>query len=170
MKTLQVKSFLSRGFMNNPLDIMWSSTIDDFINNDNYFDQPDAEIQEFEDYFKLTLQVPGYGKKDLNVNISDNVLYIKGEKQIPLEDYNGKTKYFDTVSFTKTFMIPKNIMAEKTKAKCKNGLLSITLFKEKDKKIIPIKGENKINHVEGHKSWFRGLVENVKNIKWLKKL
>jgi HSP20 family protein len=153
--------------MNNPLDVVWSSTVEDFINNDNYFDQPDGEIEEYEDYYKLTLEVPGYSRKDLNVSLVDDVLHIKGEKQVPVKDYNGTTKYFDTVSFTKTFRIPDHIKSEKTKAKCKNGLLSITFYKEKDKKIIRIRGENESGNSKEQKDWLKGFVDYVKNIKWI---
>jgi HSP20 family protein len=65
------------------------------------------------DEIRLTLEMPGLNKEDIQVNISDKSIRVKGE--------NENRKYMRSYSF------PRSLDPEKTKASFNNGILELKL-------------------------------------------
>lgn len=102
--------------------------------NDNNFDSnwmPDANIKEDKKEFVVELSVPGYEKKDIHVEVNNNVLRISGEREDQLneETENYTCREFSYGSFTRSFQLPETIKEEKITAQCNNGILSVELPK-----------------------------------------
>ena len=51
---------------------------------------PEVDVKESDNFFTLTADIPGLTKKDVNLNVSDNVLSISGERKV--EDEKEKTE------------------------------------------------------------------------------
>ena len=73
---------------------------------------------------KITAELPGMEEKDIEVNVSDDVLTIKGEKKEgKKKDYYVSERYG---SFQRSFHIPDSVDANKIEASFNNGLLTVT--------------------------------------------
>jgi HSP20 family protein len=97
---------------------------------------PAVNIKENEKSFMLELAVPGMDKKDLKIDINEDVLTIasesKNEKEEEKDGY--KRKEFSYSSFCRSFYIPENVNREKIVASCKDGILNLELPKMEEEK------------------------------------
>jgi HSP20 family protein len=99
---------------------------------------PAVNLHEDEKNYTLELAVPGIEKKDLKIDINEDVLTISSEiKNEAEESRNGyKRKEFSYSSFSRSFYIPENVNRDMIEANYKDGILSVALPKqemEKDK-------------------------------------
>ena len=80
---------------------------------------------------QITAELPGMEENDIEVNVYDDVLTIKGEKKEAKEekkkDHYVSERHYG--SFHRSFHIPDSIDANKIEAIFKNGLLTVTLPK-----------------------------------------
>jgi HSP20 family protein len=93
---------------------------------------PAANIKEEEKEFQIELAIPGFTKRDVHVNLDENVLQIFGETEEKSEkdDENYARKEFSYNSFKRSFVIPDSIDKDKIEAECKEGILRIMLPKK----------------------------------------
>jgi HSP20 family protein len=104
--------------------------------NSQHNSVPAVNIREDEKNYNLELAVPGMDKKDLKIDINDDVLTISSElKNKNEEERNGyKRKEFSYSSFARTFYIPENVNREKIEAGYKDGVLTVSLPKQEEDK------------------------------------
>jgi HSP20 family protein len=97
---------------------------------------PAVNIREDEKRFTLDLALPGIDKKDLKIEINDDLLTISSEKTQEQEENseNYKRKEFSYTSFCRSFYLPDNINKEKIEAGYKDGVLTVNLPKEEEDK------------------------------------
>ena len=97
---------------------------------------PSVNIREDDKKYSLELAVPGIDKKDLKIDINEDVLTIasetKNESEEKREGY--KRKEFSYSSFCRSFYIPENVEREKIEASYKDGILSVSLPKQEEEK------------------------------------
>jgi len=95
-------------------------------------DIPAVNIIEEEKQFVLELAVPGMKKEDFKINLENQVLTIskeeKEEKEEKKENYSRREFYFN--SFSRSFSLPKIVVADKIKADYKDGILMLSLPKD----------------------------------------
>ncbi len=100
---------------------------------------PAVNIRESEKDFTLELAVPGMDKKDLKIDINEDVLTISSETKNEVEENQDgyKRKEFSYSSFCRSFYLPDNVNREKIGASYKDGILSVELPKmEEDRSKI----------------------------------
>lgn len=97
---------------------------------------PAVNIKEDEKHFVLDLAIPGMDKKDLNIDINEDVLTISSEtkNEATSEGDGYKKKEFNYSSFCRSFYIPENVNREKIEASYKDGILTISLPKMEEEK------------------------------------
>lgn len=97
---------------------------------------PAVNVKEDEKKFELDLAVPGIDKKELKIDINEDVLTISSEtKNESEENKDGyKRKEFSYSSFCRSFQIPENVSKDKIEANYKDGVLSVTLPKNEEEK------------------------------------
>jgi HSP20 family protein len=97
---------------------------------------PVVNVKEDEKKFELDLAVPGIDKKELKIDINEDVLTISSEtKNESEENKDGyKRKEFSYSSFCRSFQIPENVSKDKIEANYKDGVLSVTLPKNEEEK------------------------------------
>lgn len=97
---------------------------------------PAVNVREDEKSYTLDLAIPGIDKKDLKIDMNDDVLTISSEMKNESEDSkNGyKRKEFSYSSFCRSFYIPENVNQDKIGANYKDGILTVTLPKEEEEK------------------------------------
>jgi len=111
---------------------------DDFfpVLNTRTSSMPAVNIREDEKRFTLDLAVPGIDKKELKIDINEDVLTISSETKNESEESRDgyKRKEFSYSSFCRSFQIPENINKDKIEANYKDGILSVTLPKAEEEK------------------------------------
>ena len=98
---------------------------------------PRVDISETDKAFEIDLAVPGFDKKDFEVDIKDGLLTISGERKFEKKEdgknfFSIQTEYG---TFKKSFQLPDAIMAEKIEAGYTNGILTVTVPKDEAKKL-----------------------------------
>lgn len=108
-------------------------------------------IEEYKDYYKISLIAPGINVKNAKVEIRDRVLTIKYENQISQteEEEEGKSElirqeYSEKIGFSRSVTLPKNVQEDSIKASYKNGILKIQIQKisEPEPKTVEITEED----------------------------
>ena len=121
----------------------FSDLLNSFFENDpanlfsrNHCNVPATNIVENEKSYELELAVPGMNKEDFRIDIENNTLTISSEKNEEKEETtkNYTRKEFVYGSFSRSFVLPKNIDTEKIKAEYKNGVLCMALPKKEEDK------------------------------------
>jgi len=88
------------------------------------------------DGFEIEVDLPGVDKKDIDINIEDNILTVKAvrrfKNEVKRDDYYLCESSFGVIS--RSFTLPEGIDKDKIDAKFKNGRLYITLEKEESRK------------------------------------
>jgi len=97
---------------------------------------PAVNIREDEKSYALDLAVPGMDKKDMKIDINEDVLTISSESKNETEESKDgfRRKEFSYKAFTRSFYIPENVNREKIEATYKDGVLSINLPKQEEEK------------------------------------
>lgn len=102
--------------------------------------RPKVDLSAADKEYLLTVEIPGVSEKDVSVDISNNIMTIKGEKKQEKEE---KEKNYYRIersygSFQRTLSLPEDVDQDGIKASFSNGVLSITM----PRKTLP-KGEVK---------------------------
>jgi len=126
---------------------IWPDLTRDFFNDDffypvvkrnNYFSNtPAVNISEDDEQFTIELAAPGLDKKDLHINLNDDLLTISAEcKEENNEEQEGKwtRQEFNYRSFCRSFSLPETVDNDKIKAVHKNGILTIHIPKMEENK------------------------------------
>jgi len=98
---------------------------------------PRVNIVETKDDFRVEVQAPGFDKKDLKVEMVDDVLTIRGEhteESTSTEEVRWTRREFGRSSFERSFTLPKQVQAEGIKAEYVNGVLQLTIPKSEEAK------------------------------------
>ena len=113
---------------------------DDFFPaSDGLFDRtysPTVDVVENPDEYLVTCELPGVSETDIDVQVADNVLTIKGEKKDEKEN-SGKRWYKRETwygSFQRTIPMPSGIDGEKIRGELENGVLRLNLPKREESK------------------------------------
>lgn len=97
---------------------------------------PAVDLYEQKDEIIVKAELPGLTKDDIEVNITDKLLTIKGEKkkvdEVKEEDYYRSERAYG--SFIRSVELPAEVTLEKVKAAFKNGVLEIRLPKSEQAK------------------------------------
>ncbi len=97
--------------------------------------KPAVNIREEDNRYVLELAVPGIDKKDLKIDVEEDILTIsmeqKQEKEEQEKDY--KRREFSYSSFCRSFYLPEDANKEKIEASYKDGVLSVDIFKTEEK-------------------------------------
>src|SRR6056297_1373039 len=83
---------------------------------------PAMDVEETGKEFKLTAELPGMDKKDVNISLKDDVLTISGEKKEEKEkeenDYYRSERVFG--KFQRSFRLPDVVEEDKIEAEFEN--------------------------------------------------
>jgi len=109
--------------------ILSKGTEEDWM--DEYEGQLAIDVFETEDSLVLTAPIAGVSSENLDVQISDEFVTIKGERedsrQTESTGYHIQECYWG--SFSRTFEIPTPVDSENAEANMKDGILTIVIPK-----------------------------------------
>jgi len=97
---------------------------------------PVVDLYEEKDDIVVKAELPGMEKDNIEVNLLDNRLTIKGEKkkeeEVKREGYYRSERSYG--SFVRSLELPSEVQTDKIKAAFKNGVLEIRLPKTEEAK------------------------------------
>ncbi len=97
---------------------------------------PAAEIQETENAIHLKLELPGIEAKDLDVQVTENAVYVSGERksETKTEDKGVTRSEFHYGKFRRVIPLSARIQNTNVTADYKDGILNLTLPKTEQEK------------------------------------
>ena len=127
-----VNPFLSLQQEMNSIFNRFSENILSPFREDAWSTFPKVNIKESKNKVEVSAELPGLDKKDIEINIKDNVLTLRGEKR--LENETKEENYYRMErsygAFNRTISLPSEVQTDKTDAKFKNGILTISVPKK----------------------------------------
>ena len=121
---------------------------DDFF-RDDFFDRKDrmnynlmkTDIREDENSYLLEVDLPGYSKDDIKIDITDGYLTInaKVNKEDNEEEKNYVRRERFTGEATRSFYVGEDIKEDEIKASFKDGILTLNVPKVNPEEKLPEK-------------------------------
>ena len=118
---------------------------DDFFNNDFFgrdfrkFEAPSmkTDVKEVDGNYELSIEVPGFNKEDITASLKNGYLTISAKHEENNDENNEQGKYIRRErrfgSCQRSFFVGDAITEEDIKASYNNGILKLTLPKEKER-------------------------------------
>ncbi|MDH5435509.1 MAG: Hsp20/alpha crystallin family protein [Gammaproteobacteria bacterium] len=105
---------------------------------------PAVDIKEEADRFVLHADIPGVDPKNIDIQMEDSLLTIKGERDSEKKEERNGYKRVERAfgSFYRRFSLPESANPEKISARNKNGVLEITIPKQEKVHARKIEIEN----------------------------
>ena len=102
-----------------------------------------VNIVENEDSYTLTAEVPGINEKDIDLEIKDGQMTLKGhaEESQEEEGEHYRMREFSHRSFERSFTIGEGVDQDHISAKLDNGVLKVVLPKKEEAKPKTVKVE-----------------------------
>jgi len=102
---------------------------------------PTTDVIESRDEILIKAELPGIDQKDVDVQIENGVLTIKGERKAETEQEDKGYRRIERAygTFLRTFTLPNNVDPEKITAAFLNGVLELRLPKKESAKPRAIK-------------------------------
>lgn len=96
---------------------------------------PKVDIIEDEKAFEIHLAVPGMSKEDFKIDLKDNQLTVSGERKFKngVEEKNYRSVETQYGAFSRIFVLPENVNAERIEARYNNGILELVVPKDEKK-------------------------------------
>jgi Molecular chaperone (small heat shock protein) len=92
---------------------------------------PNLDVTETDKQIEITAELPGLEEKDVQVNLADNVLTIRGEKKAEKEEKDKAYRLVECSygSFVRSLELPDGVNADAIKASIDKGVLKVTVPK-----------------------------------------
>ena len=125
-----------------PITGIWSNILDqDFFGMPSFehaaHTLPKVNVTEDDNGYKIELAVPGFEKKDFNIEIDDDVLSISLDKEIDTKATTYNKREFNFGSFKRAFNLPESANSAKISAQYRSGILMIEIPKKGEAKPVP---------------------------------
>ncbi|MEX0770442.1 MAG: Hsp20/alpha crystallin family protein [Balneolaceae bacterium] len=103
---------------------------------------PFCDIVESDNEYKIFMDLPGIGKKDIQISLKDQILRIGGERSLDLQKGEAfKRSERRGGAFSRSFALPEQVEASEIEARFQDGVLKITMPKtgvKEDSRSIPV--------------------------------
>ena len=114
--------------VNRLADSLWSGRQESWVPAVDVFDTKDAVV--------LKAELPGMKIDDIQIEVDDNVLTIRGERSF--EDKVDEERYYRVErrygSFQRSLALPQGVKADEIQAGYEDGILTITVPKVEEEK------------------------------------
>ncbi len=103
----------------------------DFLNGEREW-SPAVDVTETSEAIEVQTELPGMKRDDIEIDIANGVLSIKGEKKEVSNKKNRSWHHREVRygSFSRSFTLPTDVKPDEAKAFFEDGVLTITLPKE----------------------------------------
>ena len=98
-----------------------------------------TDIREHDEGYEVDIDLPGFKKDEIQIELKDGYLTVSAEKGLDKDEEDKKGKYIRKERYagalSRTFYLGEEIREEEIKAKFENGILSVSIPKEEEKKV-----------------------------------
>ena len=134
-----MKNYLTRRNFDNGLDFnFFDDAFDDFFKPVFYAGKHDymkTDVKETEKGYELSIDMPGYDKKDINLNLENGYITISAKRENKEEDKHNYIRRERSFSCSRSYYVGDNLTEEDIKAKYNNGILVLEIPKKEEKKL-----------------------------------
>lgn len=101
-----------------------------------YTANPAVDIEELDNKYVITADIPGVDKGDISVTAENGILSIKAEKKFDKKDEKKGYKYYErrASSYERSFRLTDGLDTENIEAALKDGVLTVTVPKKESTK------------------------------------
>jgi HSP20 family protein len=121
----------------------WESLLDESVGlapatNSDWM--PAADVREDQDRYRVTVDLPGMTKEDVELTYESDVLTITGERKSELEKSDGRLHRSEVSygKFVRALRFPGDVKHQEIDANFKNGVLEISLPKAEEARVRKI--------------------------------
>ena len=130
---------------------LFDDWMDDFGFRDNFFSGKNplygkhaknimkTDVRETDKGYELDVDLPGFKKDEIQLELNDGYLTISAEKGLDKEEKDKKDKYIRREryagSMSRTFYVGESVTENDIHAKYENGILTLDVPKEEAKKV-----------------------------------
>jgi len=95
---------------------------------------PVVDLMENEEEFRLVAELPGLGREDVKISLTDSVLTLRGEKKTEKQQANQNWHHVERTygTFERSFQLTAPVDNAKIGAKFKDGVLTVVLPKSEE--------------------------------------
>jgi HSP20 family protein len=117
----------------------WAGMLDDYDTARGTLLAPRIDVEEDDDSYEVSVELPGIKQEDIQVELNQNVLTIAGDKRANLDDRAEKkrrSRWSERTygRFTRSFTLPADADADRLKARFSEGVLTISVPKSEQSK------------------------------------
>lgn len=95
---------------------------------------PLVDLVDTDGEYAVTAELPGVKPEDVEVDVEDNVLTIKGEKKEERKEETKTRRIYEREygSFERSFTLPRSVDPDQVRAEFKSGVLTVHLPKREE--------------------------------------
>lgn len=104
---------------------------------DEKLDSMKTDIKETDTGYELEIEMPGFDKKDIDVNLENGYITVSAKKEEKTESEENGGRYLRkerSVTCQRSYYVGEKIREEDIRAKYDNGVLSLDVPKQEEKK------------------------------------
>ena len=98
--------------------------------------RPAVDVYDKDDRLVIKAELPGIEKKDIEIDVKEGVLTLKGERsdenEVTEHNYYRKERTYG--KFHRAFTLPESVDTEKIEANFKDGVLTVDIPKAEERK------------------------------------
>jgi len=97
---------------------------------------PSVDVSETDSELMVRAELPGMSHEDIEINVQDNILTLKGEKKQEKKEEKENFHRLERSygSFSRSFSLPTGVKPDDIKATFKDGVLQVTMPKAEEAK------------------------------------
>ena len=145
-KSIEPEEYAGRGSANQPITNIYEAEEtemiltpspqknmreENFSSSDNSEGQLTIDVYQTDNDIVIKSTIAGVKPEDLDVNINNDMVTIRGERkneeEVPEENYYYQECYWG--NFSRSVILPVDVISDKSEASMKNGILTIRLPK-----------------------------------------
>ncbi len=99
-----------------------------------------TDVRDMEDHYEVDIDLPGFKKEEVNVELKDGYITISAAKGLKKEEKDEKTgsyirreRYMGSMS--RSFYVGEEVSQEEIHAKFEDGILQLTIPKKDEKEV-----------------------------------
>ena len=100
-----------------------------------------TDVKEFDDKYQLDMELPGFTKEDVKVELSNGYLIVSAERNENNDEKDAEGKFIRKERYygkmSRRFYVGKELTKEDIKAKFENGMLKLDVPKKPEKPAEP---------------------------------
>ena len=120
-------------------DFFWPSNFWSGNNENNGFASMRADVKEKEGNYEVTMDLPGFSKDDVNVDLKNGYLCVSAKREDKKDQKDEDGKYIRrerySGSFQRSFYVGDQLEASDIRASFKDGVLTLDVPKTENRQV-----------------------------------